>query len=321
MRHRFVLVFSLIVFGLSGLKAQVNLVPNPSFENIQSCPTAFSELDLALPWSQAGTGTPDLFSTCTSANEIGIPMNELGNQYPHTGNNYSGIFSFAQEYREYIEAPLTNSLIAGQKYFVSYFVSLADTIANTSSSIGAYFSTTSLSVNNYSPIPVSPQVQNAATNYFDYTSWKKVTGSFIALGGESYLTIGNFNSNANTNTLNINTNTVTYNNQAIYLYIDDVCVSTDSLYNEDWVGLIKKTNLENAAFIYPNPCNEYINIKSSDLIKELSLLDVYGKIKNTYTAPNSLNIKIDLKTFTDGIYYFKIRTDKTTYTKKIIINH
>jgi len=274
------LFYILLFFHFSkAIIGQVNLVPNPSFENVTTCPNNFSQLGFALPWSQAGTGTPDLLSICATNSQVAIPKNELGYQFAHTGNSYSGIICFADDYREYIEVPLTSSLTAGIKYFISFFVSLGDTCANTSSTFGAYLSTTSLSATNYSPIPVTPQIQNSTTNYPNYNDWTKISGSFYSVGGEKHLTIGNFNSTTTTNTMTVNTNTLVYNGQAIYLYIDDVCITTDSLYNEMWTGISIYSKKNSQINIFPNPCSDILNIHSEDLIKEVCILDLYGNLK------------------------------------------
>lgn len=44
-------------------KAQ-NLVPNPSFEQISTCPSSLAQLQLATGW--ISIESPDLFSTCAS---------------------------------------------------------------------------------------------------------------------------------------------------------------------------------------------------------------------------------------------------------------
>src|SRR5258706_15598466 len=47
----------------------VNLVPNPSFESLSSCPTSFSQLPNATPWFLPTTGTSDVYNACV----VGFP--------------------------------------------------------------------------------------------------------------------------------------------------------------------------------------------------------------------------------------------------------
>src|SRR5207253_1670664 len=77
--------------------------------------------------------------------------------------------------------------------------------------------------------------KNYATLYADSIikdsiNWTKISGSFIADSIYKYLIIGAFFDNAHLDTLNLpfDTNGNSHN-QVSYYYIDDVCVSTDSL--------------------------------------------------------------------------------------------
>src|SRR5690242_11561596 len=90
-----------------------NLVPNPGFEIQDSCP-AVSELFVCQPWNTPTPGSPDAFnSTCPSQNASG-----------HTGIGCAGVFTYSTfpNNREYMQAPLTAALTAGQVYRVSFWV-------------------------------------------------------------------------------------------------------------------------------------------------------------------------------------------------------
>jgi hypothetical protein len=318
LNRKLLFIFVLVKLSFFG---QVNLVPNPSFENVTACPNGFSQLGLASPWSQAGTGTPDLYASCSTSTDVGIPINLYGSQIAHTGLMYSGLQCMCAEYREYIEVPLTNSLTFGTKYFVSFFVSLADTFAFTSSSLGAYLSTGSLSVNNYSPITVSPQIQNGQSNYFTKNLWTKVTGTFNASGGENFITIGNFNSTVNTTSLAIETNTMVYNPNCIYFYIDDICVTSDSSFNETWTG-IETQVFNNKAIIklYPNPTYERLFIKRNKLIKNLNLTIYNSKMSVQLEFINLNQEELDISSLSSGIYIVKLWSENFIQKEIIIKN-
>ena len=70
------------------------------------------------------------------------------------------------------------------------------------------------------------------------------------------------------------------------------------------VSEIKNEDLE----IYPNPTNDYINIKSE---REVTVLDGFGRV-----LINSNNHKIDMSNFTNGLYYVKVGN----ITKTFIVN-
>ncbi|MBK7816967.1 MAG: T9SS type A sorting domain-containing protein [Sphingobacteriaceae bacterium] len=194
-----------------------------------------------------------------------------------------------------------------------------DTMAYTSSSIGAYFSTGSLSVSHYSPIPVVPQIQNAANNYFDQITWKKVKGSFYSSGGESYLTIGNFNSTANTNSMIVNTNTMVYNPCCAFVYIDDVCVTTDSLYSETWTS-IETQELNKSKFIKlsPNPASNKLFIQRGNYINNLNITIYDLNMKLLLEVVNFKQNELDISSLPLGVYIIKI-WNKDFLDKKLII--
>lgn len=67
--------------------------------------------------------------------------------------------------------------------------------------------------------------------------------------------------------------------------------------------------------IYPNPAKEFIQFKTADKVSEIQLFDQLGRSISTITIKdNTLNVQ-NLKT---GVYYLIIKTEKGSYTKKLI---
>ncbi len=184
-------LFSLAFYA----QAQVNLVVNPSFEELYGCPSGYAQIDSAIGWGtliNSGGGTPDLFHVCcTSPSVCGI-----ANQYPHSGQGFSGIQVLSgttANYREYLQSKLVRKLNAGDRYCVTYFTSLWDSANAYIKPMGAYFDDGNVSA----PIPmglatVTPQVYNTLILLNDKVNWMKIEGSFIAHGNEQYITLGNF---------------------------------------------------------------------------------------------------------------------------------
>jgi len=208
-----------------------NLVPNASFENFSSCPSDQGQIIRAVPWYSPTyyltESMSDLLNECSPpypTSLVNIPINIWGYQYPRTGNGYAGIYVFAdyEKGREYISVKLDSALIAGKTYCVGYYASLANKGYPyfAIDRMGAYFSNTAISLNTYYIIPATPQIENPTGHFLsDTINWMLVSGSFIALGGEQYITIGNFYANDSTNYIPTNaTNTISY------YYIDDVFV-------------------------------------------------------------------------------------------------
>lgn len=175
-----------------------NLVPNWSFEDTLPCPTHFSQIDRAIPWDDPNMASSDLYNAFAPP-VVGVPLNSAGYQHARTGNGYAGFYAFNTAYHEYIQAPLISPLQAGKEYCVSFYVSTAEFSRVATAEIGAHFSVGPLSVANVWALDMLvPQVENAGTLILDDTlHWTKISGSFIASGGESHITIGTFPKAAN----------------------------------------------------------------------------------------------------------------------------
>jgi hypothetical protein len=204
-------ILPLLIFGtiLCATPADaVNLVPNPGFETISSCPTGFGQLTVATPWINLNTGTSDCYNTCVTGYPPffvpSVPVSPFGYQQPHAGNGYAGIivFSGAPDYREYLEAPLTSPLAGGQTYLVKFWVNLGDTCSLAIDRLGAYLSVGQVGpLGNYAALPYTPQVETPTGTFLsDTLNWVLVSGTFVAAGGENHIIIGNFHDDATTNT-------------------------------------------------------------------------------------------------------------------------
>jgi len=224
------LLISSITF-INSLFSQ-NLVVNGGFETVSTCPNNQGQLNFANPWYSA-RGTCDLYNTCATNANFLVPNNQVGTQTARTGNGYSGFFATQGyfETREYLSAPLLNPLVAGKTYCLSFWVSLADDVDTGSgdtifdvavNDIAAYISTNSVTPNpnNFNHLTFTPQIVNPSPNVLrDRVNWQNVTGSFVATGGEKYITIGSFSSQANQDTTWLD---YWNSNNWAYYYVDDV---------------------------------------------------------------------------------------------------
>lgn len=219
------LAFAHLLFGAVAARAQ-NLVPNPSFETYSQCPDFPAQIGRATPWTMPTNGTSDAYNACAGNDpNVSVPVNQFGNQAARTGSGYAGFIlrnSTGGSYREYIEVPLTAPLAAGVAYNVSFYVSLSDQSQWAIDKFGAYLSVGPVGpVNTASVLGLLPQVVNPAGNFItDKTGWTLVTGTYIALGSEDHLVIGNFADDAATTPV---TGLGGFYNGAYY-YIDDVSV-------------------------------------------------------------------------------------------------
>jgi OOP family OmpA-OmpF porin len=262
------------VFILSYFSCRAqNLVPNYSFEKYTACVTQIDEYTGGVAdWTgQEGSGglsyctaqCPDSSNKSLSA---GVPYNAVGFQHAHTGLSYTEMNTFINgstdtvfpygrtvylNYRNYIEAKLIDTLKTGITYYVTFFINLADSSDYACNDIGAYFSDSTLSFNSeYAKSYLIPQVANNPIKHplTDTMNWMKVSGSFVAKGGETYIIIGNFK--------NDSLSSITYLGKrspdatAAYYYVDDVIVSADSTTSINEIN----ASSENVN-VFPNPSN------------------------------------------------------------------
>lgn len=174
-----------------------NLVPNGGFEDYKYCPVDFnkSTLELVKGWSQPTTGTIDYYNQCSQ--NAGVPRNMFGEQAAHGGKGYIGVISYApskRNYREYMQTQLTQPLRAGQQYCVEFYLSLADFSNFRTDGIGVFLSKDPNSANHQLVLDLPAQLQ-VPKNYVirEVNDWVKISGIVTAEGGETYITIGNFN--------------------------------------------------------------------------------------------------------------------------------
>jgi hypothetical protein len=248
MSTRFVHI-ALLIFCTFTLHAQINLVPNPSFEENDSCfkrlPTFVRDTSELIYYGGlkhwiAVLNSPDSYLFCDSA----YSSQFVYFQSPRTGNGMIGLAEYSRDsriqptnvlagYKENISVKLTSKLLAGQLYKLSFYSNLSNyrtyieknKIATTS--LGGYFSAFKLPFKEY-PIldlsPIQPQVINDSNRYLlDTLGWDKVEGLYLADGGEEWLTIGDFG-NRNRDTI-LNRDLSQPISPSIYYFIDDVSVT------------------------------------------------------------------------------------------------
>ncbi len=247
----------------------------------------------------------------------GIPINDGGEAYPIHGNAYGGFIAFMKnsETKEYISQQLSASLKQDSTYCLSFFVSRADRITHAIKSIGAFFSlnTTTIVTNNY--INATPQVVNQ-NGFITYTiGWTEIKGCFIALGGEKYVTIGNFNSNANTDTLFVgSTNPLSNAPGYAYYYIDSV-----TLWKNNFPTAIKESSNDDGVLLYPNPTSGKLKLIIQNLKEKESCMIKITDMLGREVKQLNFEEEIDISDLENGIYFVAIlQNGKTLGVKKII---
>ncbi len=180
--------------------SQMNLVPNPSFEqNHGTEPCPFNPADSLLwpdswisPAPNWGGGNPNYYLTSYCNQYSSVPLNFDGYQYPYEGNAYTLIAivgdTASMLWREYLQVELTQNLEAGHRYCFSAWLSCGDSAMRATDDIGVYFSDTAIYQNGSENFTFIPQIRNPEGRFLsDKTGWQLFTGSFVAVGGEDIL--------------------------------------------------------------------------------------------------------------------------------------
>ena len=315
MKH-LLLVLLLFILSLSS-QAQQNLVPNPSFEDTVYCPNATNQIDACQHWLNFGN-SPDYFNACDPTG-LNVPNSSFGFQYAHSGNGMAGLVTYRRpnapsgpHYREFIGIQLSNSLLIGIKYFISFYTNSSNKFGLASSKIGLRLSS----------VPFDscckPPITNNAHLYTnsilkDSIAWIRLDTSIIADSAYNYLIIGNFFNDFSTDTAQLGINDYSY------YYIDDVCISTDSIYNNTWTGVVDNS-FKNEILIYPNPTQNTVNIKSINQFNEITIVEFTGKIvfHEHFNQVNDFSFEIPLSIIS-GFYYVKLKHRNSISVHKLVV--
>lgn len=195
------------LFYLFSAKAQQNMVLNPSFEDNQNYFSVFQKDSSPVRnWCSPNSGTPDYYLVSSKNSAVGVLEKHAAYCYtPHSGNAVFGLGLISKETgcMEHIQGRLVSPLTAGKKYEVSFWVLLAYQFSDyVAYNIGLYFSNKEIfhgdpwqRKDNYRVSMNSDftaHVKNKKNQWILDTIWVQITGSYIAKGGEKYVTIGMF---------------------------------------------------------------------------------------------------------------------------------
>ncbi|MFQ5335607.1 MAG: OmpA family protein [Flavobacteriales bacterium] len=223
------------------LMAQINLAPNPGFEEplklrcrwIQSR----SQFEKSLAqWTTATETHPDVISTKVEPNCWAHPKRQSkGLQLPHSGAFMVGLSTFGRggkkdsdtPWHEYIEAPLKAPLLPGQKYYAEMWVLLPEIATKASNNLGILFSDTLINTGDRLPLCLQPQVNADKIISTKGGMWKKIWGVFEAKTAAKYLVIGNFYGFGQTQIKEIDKGP-----KGAYYYIDDILVRPAAPYEK-----------------------------------------------------------------------------------------
>lgn len=324
---RILLLFFVLL--ASQARSQFNLVINPSFEQLDSCPGFylgsgslqycsywFTPFSLPFP---GGGGSTELFTPCSTEPLMSVPNNGWGYQQPYADSNYAGFWLLGGGGREYIEGTLTDTLKAGKKYCVSFWYSYADSTPAITNNLELVFTNDSLMVPEDSMgliLHLTPDlIADTNTLIIDTMNWLLFEREYVARGGEKYFTIGNFQNN-NENNVQVVIPGTSFPN-GCYIYVDDFevfdCDSPDAVTETPW--------WKPTFSLYPNPADAFVwyewNGLSNDAV--IRVVDVLGRaVYEQPIAKSEGSTSIDTRGMS-GFYVVKCFVGNTVVDKRHLV--
>jgi len=205
------LLLALYVFANFKLNAQLaiqkNYVPNGSFENYRR---KSNNIKNAVPWQQIATA--DYY------------QQPLGNDTTlfkgaHSGECYAGL-RFQKNYKEFLQVKLAEPLKRGVKYDFEMHVRLGFWSNAVIKSFGAHFSKSGYkSLKEVSQGSLIDSICKKG-GFDNNHKWIKISGVYIADGGEKFLTIGNFSERVRKDMIRENKFKLGF--KEAYYFIDDI---------------------------------------------------------------------------------------------------
>ena len=319
--RRIVLCCALFCALKPSLLAQ-NLVPNPSFELIDSCPqfpalTGYQPGAVPEYWYST-SDTPDYFNACVDT-ATGVPSNFITYQPAIDGNAYSGMGSVAGPYREMAGVELVNPLVVGQTYYASFYANAADggnqPTGLRCNNIGLLFC-----MDPYYWVQGAPEfglrnfahVRSAAV-ISDTASWVLVSGSFVADSAYRFMVVGNHFDNANTII-----DTLVAGNQYAYHLVDQFCVSPDPLGCPLASSVLEQQT--DGYAVFPNPARDQIQITwNGQQVDRLRVTDVMGRTILQGATDSGESALLNVGVWARGLYILDFEGDVVRRSFKFVL--
>ena len=305
-----------------------NLIPNPSFED--TLPLV-NQYYLARSWIFPTIQGPEYHTPHNTTNWT-VPDNFTGSQNAKNGQSYMGIKMYslynknATRIREYLQAKLIRPLQFDSTYCLRLYVSLADSVQFASrNQLSVYFSNTAVSANTNFHLPYTPQIIVSPNQFItDKTNWVEFNFQYQAMGGEEYITIGNFNDTTLLDTMYVSGG-INQSYVSTYYYLDDLWLShCDSV--DFGLGMLENS-LQEELSVYPNPFQDEFVIHSKQNQKlNFRLFDALGKditsdLSQLSTSTSlGVQFRFSVGDIPKGIYLLHIDDGKEITSIKLIKN-
>ena len=184
-----------------------NLVPNGSFENYRKKSGSIKQ---AIPWQQIAS--VDYYQQPLS-NDTSIQKGA------RTGTCYAGL-RFQKKYKEFLQVKLADALHRGTTYEFEMYIRLAFWSNTSLKSFGALFS--KAGYKSQGDVIKSSVIDTICKKggFINGYQWFKISGKYLADGGEKYLTIGNFSAKVKADVVRMNR--FKFGFKEAYYFVDDI---------------------------------------------------------------------------------------------------
>jgi hypothetical protein len=308
-----------------------NLVPNPSFEEIDSCPPwpfylGFQESSTPLHWARRSE-TPDYFNACNGSSDTvpGVPRNLFSYQFAQDGNAYAGMFAhLIDDYREMIGTELLEPLTVGQTYYGSFWVNAAyggpQQTGSACNNIGMLLMTSAFSeviTPNDPQLPLPNHAQIFSQQVVsDTANWTLVSGSFVADSAYRYLVIGNQFDNLHT-TLQI---LGPGNPDKAYVFVDAVCLSASPDGCPLWNSIVEHTSQQ--VVMGPIPTSDELRVGWGSLpVHRVVVLDALGQMIVAHDVDGKSAVIMSTGGWPNGVYHLLLEAKGGKQARKFVVMH
>lgn len=232
--------FGLFLATISQAQTLQNMVRNPSFEQYKQIPTDLGAINQATFTNSPTDATPDYFHKRCQTVDADVPKNKMGITEARSGTAYAGIYVYTNRYtksnfREYLQLELKQNLNKDELYCIKAYVYLAQSSNRALPALAMTASRFGLQKNHQT---VLEQVDTEIMHRPDKKSltdraWMEISCTYKAVGGEKFISIGNFSLDKDTKitgAIEIDS----FRNPNVdfaYYFVDDVCV-TSLKYNK-----------------------------------------------------------------------------------------
>jgi len=277
--------FFLFLCAARGIAQDVegNLVPNSSFEEFNPKFTGPADVNnsfrLLAHWRSPNYGSPDAFHP--RYDELVNKMNMSGQNDQstfdpipsRTGEGHIGLVPISfYSYREYLQVKLAAPLKKDSTYYVHAYVAMGEKLSShTTSAFGFAITPRPLRRGDNRCIVLKPQIENSSSNFIRWTDWQKIGGTYVAKGGERFLTIGNFKPHSATPMEKTDQFLpVNESRPSGYIFVDDVYLGQERPNEIDFEQFMAKgsVNLNNILF---KTASAELMVASIPIIEELAV--------------------------------------------------